>query len=382
MKIEKLYPILKSIPDTLFITSTSFEERCFTSLKRSLDSYSTRNVIIFDIKNPERRYYYEQEKHRQIIEKYVKTVCKDKTNAILCTEAEVIEGLKRFQGYLEDFQDPNSKYITIDISTFTKPFLFVVLRELTKLPGNNRIRVAYATADYTKYGRDEKGKYRGLSWGVRSSEAIPFFEGNGIYYDRKLLITFLGYEKERSEGVLKKVEPDITYWIIGVPPGFSKDKVFPSERINKKLLKLYTIDGNKFRQNAYDPFETKKILEKICRENPDHSVTISPLGTKTQALGIFLFALENPRISPKIFYATPVDYYDKYYTSRECEGVVDLHEFYLPTKIQLSTMHMLQGYYPPSKDAEWNEILEAIHKTPPPFPTVEEAMDWIRGRKE
>jgi hypothetical protein len=306
MKIEKLYPILKSIPDTLFITSTSFEERCLTSLKRSLNSYSTQKVIIFDIKHPERGYYYKQEEHRQKIEKYAKAVCKDNTSIILCTETEISEGLECFKGYLEDFKNPEPKCITIDISTFTKPYIFILLRELTKLLGNNRIRVAYTRTDYTKYGRDEKGKFKGLSWGVRSSEAIPYFEGNGIYYDRKLLVTFLGYEKDRAERILEKIKPDITYWIIGTPPGYSKDKVFPSERLNKDLLKLYTTDGNKFRQNAYDPFETKRILEKICRENPNCSITISPLGTKAQALGIFLFALENPRISPRIFYATPI----------------------------------------------------------------------------
>lgn len=381
MKIEKLSPISGSIPDTLFITSTSFEERCLTSLKRSLDLYSTQKAIIFDIKNPERGYYPAQESHRQKIKEYIKTICRGESSFILCAETEITEGLERFRSYLEDLQDIDSKNITIDISTLTKPYIFVLLRELTRLPGNNRVRVVYARADYTKYGRDEKGRFRGLSWGVRSSEAIPFFEGNGIYYDRKLLATFLGYEKERCEAVLRKIEPDITYWIVGTPPGYPKDKVFPTERLNKKLLNLYAIDGNISRQNAYDPFETKKILEKICRENPNCSVTISPLSTKTQALGIFLFALENPHISPRIFYATPIDYYDKYYTSRENESVVDLYEFYLPTKIQLFTTHMLRGYSPPSMEVEWEKILEVIRKTPPPFPTVEEAMDWMRGRR-
>jgi hypothetical protein len=41
---------------------------------------------------------------------------------------------------------------------------------------------------------------------------------------------------------------------------------------------------------------------------------------------------------------------------------------------------MLQDYYPSFKETEWNEILEVLSKIPPLFPTVEEAMDWIRRR--
>lgn len=69
---------------------------------------------------------------------------------------------------------------------------------------------------------------------------------------------------------------------------------------------------------AVDPFETKKVVSQIVKEVKENSqnlnIVIAPLGTKTQAFGVLLYAFQNNTI--KVIYPFPsvykADYSYKY----------------------------------------------------------------------
>lgn len=67
---------------------------------------------------------------------------------------------------------------------------------------------------------------------------------------------------------------------------------------------------NLFYSPAIDPFETKKLIEKIVEDikghDHDYNVIIAPLGTKMQAFGALLHSITDKTI--KVIYPFPSKY--------------------------------------------------------------------------
>ncbi len=200
--------------------------------------------------------------------------------------------------------------VAIDISCFTKPYFFSILKYLKE-----QIRLGTITVFYTEpmayiFSRELYRSYRS-SYGPLSVMEIPGFPGLDTRTKEKVLIVLLGFEGELSAFVSDEVAPNDIIVVNGFPaysPIFKDISLVNNER-------LLSSSGASIKYvRANNPFETFNLLELVKKERPDAFLNIAPLGTKPMALGACLFAILYPSV--RIVYPLPEKYANK--TTREC----------------------------------------------------------------
>jgi len=178
--------------------------------------------------------------------------------------------------------------------------------------GVETIRVSYTEplAYATAFGK-------ALSYGIDRTVYLPYAAAS--YRSRGVgLIAFLGHEKQRLEYIIQELEPDVSVIVIG-EPGFSRDMVEDSKRINESLLGRSTYD-HQYRlakvpandlQGTVDALRDE--LERMKRRGCD-SVYLAPLGTKVQALGIDILRRAQVGVRMLLAYSIPKRYEKRLYS--------------------------------------------------------------------
>lgn len=195
----------------------------------------------------------------------------------------------------------------IDISCFTKPYFFSILRYLKEQVGFKAIRVFYTEPmSYTF----NKGFYHS-TYGPLSVIEIPGYPGLDTGTIEKILIVLLGFEGEFSSYIYDQVSPDKIMVINGFPaysPKFKDISIINNEKL------VINSGSHKYYVSANNPFETFNLLENLKKNYPKAFFNIAPLGTKPMALGACLFAILYPSV--RIVYPLPEKYANK--TTSEC----------------------------------------------------------------
>ncbi len=299
----------------IFISSGSFEERCKKSISIFLqNSVKIETSIIFS--------FIEKDKNDnkgKNLTKMLENLKKISKNLVLLDVGSVSKpskGIKKFILEMDKLSvEFKNKKILLDISTFPKPYLFLLIKVLFDRYKVNSVYVCYTEPLKYKDKNTTNGETI-LTSGLDRIECIPGFVGNSTY-SQNLLIVILGFEGNRAQEVFEIIEPTITYAINGFPsykPGWHKISI----ENNMSFLNESGAHRHIYFAPANDPFETEKVISELIEEikisNPDNNIIIAPLGTKIQALGILLYALRNRAI--KIVYPFP-----SIYMSDRSEGV-------------------------------------------------------------
>lgn len=310
VEIEELETFRKDMPDDLFITCVSFEERCTKSLLHS-ENYKAKNIIVFNY-HESKKEIARRKANRKTILQNAKTRVKDEKNIFLieCSRSNPREGYYKFLELCRmlGFSTVSRKLaITIDISVFTKSYLLVLFKAFESL-GKNRISAIYTEPAFYYPER--------LTLGVKSIGYVPFYNGNPTPLKPNLLFIFCGFEGERAYAIWEYVEPQKTIAFIG-KPGYQPTYPLIARELNRNLIngleKVEKGVSKVIEVSPRDPAEVCSKLEFLWRENQNYNILIAPLGTKLQALGIYLFTLKNPSAHAQVICATPQRYFENYY---------------------------------------------------------------------
>lgn len=204
---------------------------------------------------------------------------------------------------------PANAKIGIDISCFTKPYFYFLLKLLKE-----RYKIANILAYYTepKSYIFDKGMFNNFhsSSGPLSIYEIPGFSGLEKRDTMRQLVILLGFDGDLSKEINEDVSPHQTVIINGFPaytPKFKDISLIANEKLvcDCNIRLEYCLANN--------PFDTYNLLHKIKNSNKTETFfNIAPLGTKPMALGACLFALHNPEV--RIVYPLPENYENKYST--------------------------------------------------------------------
>lgn len=217
---------------------------------------------------------------------------------ISCSIKDPSECIKSFTAYGITFS--SNHRIAIDISCFTKPYFFVLLKFL-----RDHIRLTSITVYYTEpksylFAGSLLKSYHSTS-GPLSVMEVPGFPGEEHRSSKKILVVLLGFDGELSSFITEEVSPDKTIVINGFPGYFPKFKDI-SLINNEKLVTEADIEYAR----ANNPFETYNLLASIKCLDDNSFLNIAPLGTKPMALGACLFAINNPSV--RVIYPLPEQY--------------------------------------------------------------------------
>lgn len=218
--------------------------------------------------------------------------------------------------------------ITLDISVTANRLILRCIKVL--LEYDVIVRVVYAEAEVYHPTRDEyeqdepkreKEALLGLEQGV--SDVVPSIDYPGAALDPlpDSVILFPSFNAERSKAVISFVDPslltspgDKVVWLLGIP--HLPDDIWRLEAV--KRINGISQDAPQHKVSTFDYKETLQALGQLYAERSErHNITLSPLGSKMQALGAAMFCYIHPDV--RIIFAMPKEYNAAQY-SRGCKA--------------------------------------------------------------
>jgi len=185
----------------------------------------------------------------------------------------------------EEKIDFGENKVILDVSTFNRQNLLIILRMLRKVLSVPDIELIYTVPEEVNPE---------LSRGAMGFANTPFFDGNFLIDKKKLLILLLGYEVDRPLLLWKELEPSRVILAEGFKP--TVEKFYERNRkIVEELQKI--IRAEVIQISADDPWKASYQLSDIFkRELPSYNIFVSPLNTKLQTIGLYLAWEKNPDI--------------------------------------------------------------------------------------
>ncbi|CAA6692635.1 MULTISPECIES: hypothetical protein [unclassified Lentimonas] len=203
------------------------------------------------------------------------------------------------------FENSKDKEFVVDISTFTKEALLVLLKFFTLFKDSfPNVTFFYRTADVSQV----------LSNGILQIRSVPGYMGD---FEPELplhIIVLSGFEFERAKGIIDTIEPD--YITIG--SGAKKESISDemhddNVHFTSQLSSYYSNENvNTFECSLRDPICVRDTIIKLIKQCPKRNYVIAPLNNKISTIGAGLAAIENPNI--QICYAQMASYNPNYST--------------------------------------------------------------------
>ncbi|MFC2001160.1 hypothetical protein ACFLUZ_01495 [Chloroflexota bacterium] len=301
IEVEHLTRLNEFGPDDLFIGCASFEDRCISSTLKMGADFRTRFAVIFIIDEP----LYKQQADTNLfrLQSELGKRTAEGIFVISCQKENPIDGINQFKNVWKQCKPKISEetFITIDISGFTKIYLLELLHYIVADLKLGIPRILHTTQAYSPTK---------LTQGVKQITTGPSFFGSPSLQKQTVLTLLLGFEPERSLAIWKHFNPANTIALITNPPRRGNlDYLKYARENNTYLLSQPSV---KIRDVPADnPYAVKNVLEAIYNDTRgSYNMVIGPFGTKPQAVGVFLFCLEHPKV--QVVYSVPVKYTKSY----------------------------------------------------------------------
>lgn len=206
----------------------------------------------------------------------------------------------------------SSKRILVDITSFTRESLLILLRFLNdrQLAGET-LEFLYANArDYSVGDSSEK---KWLSKGNQDIRSVLGYPGILVPSKQNHLIVLLGFEDERALSLIRDCEPSRIS--IGIGGETEWETKLHHETNMARLQRLRSILGRveEFTFAPYDARATKTTIQRVISSATDYNTIIAPMNTKISTLGAAAVALDDESI--QICYARANIYNTKGYSS-------------------------------------------------------------------
>jgi hypothetical protein len=199
--------------------------------------------------------------------------------------------------------------LNLDITTFTKIHLMLILKTIDDLEIWENLRIFYT--EPRDYNVD---LYLPMSKGLSEIARIDNFVSSSSPTLSKLLVVFLGYEGDRAKAIYENEEPNDIVLVIP-KPAYHKEWEDRTENMNQMLIRMVGEEKIRF-AHSLNPLLVSLTLKKLLSDFPFEKWrwSVVPLGTKPQSVGLYMFWRENKDLF-SIIYAPPLkhnyDFYSK-----------------------------------------------------------------------
>jgi len=289
MKKDEFSQIAKDDNIDVFISCSSFEERCFVIPKLAL-KFKPKSRVVFYNTNEDENIRTNAQKLSQID--------KENTELIKLNSDDPIQNyLKIIQLFDQIANDyPNKPNLLIDTTTFTHETLLVLLKILhLRKDSLGEIGFCYVGAkEYSTNMEEDADKW--LSKGVDEIRTILGYPGFTDPTEKNHLIILFGFEFERTRKIIEEYEFDLITLGFGDEP-IQKNHMQINVDRHKRLLKEHP-EAREFKFSLIDPIQTKSQLLKYVNsaDLKGLNTVIAPLNNKLSTIGAGLAAIENEDI--------------------------------------------------------------------------------------
>ena len=318
-----LSPSEVATPDDLFLCSLGFEPRCLALPERLVGAgYRASRTAYFKYStNPEDN-DVNLGGMQDCLAKMGKT-----TQVIDADGDDFVDGFQRLLELTISDAAATPPRVTFDISVTANRLLLRCLRHL--LNYDIRLRIVYSEAAVYHPTKEEyrTGKWKtddavGPERGVSQVMASVDYPGHDFDPLPHLVAIFPSFKRDRSRAVLNFVDPRLhthpagqVVWLLGKPHLRENGwRVLAMKKINQVVRA-----SPQYELSTFNYKDTVRILEGLyLKWSETHTITLSPLGSKMQALGIALFCYMHPDV--RIVFSIPMEYNAAQY-SEGCRAV-------------------------------------------------------------
>ncbi len=296
--------------DHLFLCALGFEDRCLT-LPRLLAAtgYRTESAVCLVYSTNQT----ENEVNREKLDGYLRTFARN----VSFVDSDSPDFSNRLRGLVEGPKRKSVRQrprITFDSSVAANRLLITCMKVL--MESNADVRVLYseaATYHPTKQAYQESPEQwladeaLGLERGV--SNVIVSRDHPGHHFDPlpDCVIVFPTFKVERTRAVINFVDPslitgpeDRVSWLLGIP--HLEEDQWRLEAL--RAINCIMAGSPEYQVSAFNYKETLTTLEGIhAKKLGKYKLSVSPLGSKMQALGASLFCYLHPDV--RIVLAVP-----------------------------------------------------------------------------
>lgn len=277
----------------LFICSSGFEERS-KSIALAINPEKIRNAFIFNVEEN----YVVSEEHLREIQNHLHHMIK-----INHPRNSPLETYDIFKNKLDEFYnkfDNERLNIVIDITSFTRENLLILLKVIYHNRGEKNIKLVYTPAD--NYSPEW------LTKGVKQIRSIFGYSGMIQPSKKQLLIILNGFEDERTSEIIKSFEPNMI--LLGKPSkktSINDTLDIRGKQSFEKIQEKYTNIKETFEFSCIDIQETiKKIEDFISKYGEEYNIILSPLNNKISTIAVAIVALNNDKV--QVCYASANQY--------------------------------------------------------------------------
>ena len=314
-EIRPFHPACESSygPDQLFLCALGFEPRCLTVPKLLAENgYRSERVVLFEYDTN----VDENERNRQELTKYLSIISDDVRSLALGTPT-FSHDLRLILDSLPEETTTAIPRITFDVSAAANRIVVTSMAMLCEAGGALTVLYSEAATYHPTRRQYETQPHAwrdeallGLERGV--SDVRPSREHPGQHFDSlpDAIALFPTFKPERSKAVIDFVDPSLIgtrgeaiVWLVGVPH-------LPENRWRVDALREINDlkdDDVQYEVSALRYQDTLSTLEELYTKlSGRYKLTLSPIGSKMQALGSSLFAFIHP--DTRIVFAIPKEY--------------------------------------------------------------------------
>ena len=285
----RLNALAGELPEALdvFICCASFENRC-RSVADAIDPTFPQQTLVF-----------QNEAIADVIganANYLLNRFSTNSKSVEINPSDPVGTEAHLIGALSGAMPKSKRNILIDITTFTREALLILLNQLRSiLQPEDTVIMAYTGA--LKYSsRNTTAESVWLTHGVRDIRSILGFPGSVQPSRKTHLILLVGFESERAIRLIGAYEP--AFLSLGYGPqgsSISEEHHHLNVIFHEKVAALYG-DVNRFEFAPNDPFITKEAILAQAAKFPQVNVVVGALNTKISTVGAGLAAFQNGAI--------------------------------------------------------------------------------------
>ena len=200
----------------------------------------------------------------------------------------------------------------IDVTTFTHEQLLILMRLLMDNCGGANIKFIYNHA--SSYSSNTEANNFWLSKGVSRIRAVLGYPGEMLPSKRSHLIVLAGYEYERAQKLITRLEPSLISLGLGRKEEHDLNRTeYERNKLLNDQLELF-VEGLsasitsviRFEFSTSNPLTAKDEILEQCNRYSAYNVCVAPMNTKLSTIGAGLAGASAHRI--QLTYAQPITY--------------------------------------------------------------------------
>lgn len=293
----------------IFVCAASFEERC-RSIAAGVAG-KVRHAIV--VRNRESLSSSELEavKLRELFEGRSREV-------ILSLSSPVESANVLANEVINQVCSADNSKVFIDITTFTHEQLLILLGLIHARAPSADIALGYTSAG--EYSTNTTVDDVWLSRGVTNIRSVLGYSGLLSPSKRLHLMLLVGFESERAQTIIERMEPaHISLGIGNEAESVSAKHFATNDKFYKKVhdfvgQQLSTAtEIDTFRFSCIDPLAARDAILAHTAKYSDFNTVICPMNTKISTVGAGLAAFVEKRL--QLIYALPLEYNEKGYST-------------------------------------------------------------------